>query len=194
MTYMIEGGSSKDYAASRNWLWGHQLETDRLLEVLIETVSQSLISQANAGANTLMLFDSWASAVPSDLRPWIVERPIQAIIERVRAAGITLPFICFPRGISADLPRFADAVDCQGLALDQGVSPEFAAAAIRNDVTLQGNLDPQALLYGGDAMKRSVDSIKNAFSKRAHIFNLGHGITPPTPTDNVAELVDYIRS
>ena len=194
MTYMVEGGSSKDYANTRNWLWGHQCETDRLLEVLVETISQSLISQANAGANALMLFDSWASAVPSDLRPWIVERPVQAIIEKVRSAGITLPFICFPRGISADLPRFADAVDCQGLAIDQGVSPEFAASSIRADITLQGNLDPQALIYGGDVMKRSVDKIQNAFANRAHIFNLGHGITPPTPTDNVADLVDYIRS
>ena len=194
MTYMVEGGSSKDYANTRNWLWGHQRETDRLLEVLVETISQSLISQANAGANALMLFDSWASAVPSDLRPWIVERPVQAIIEKVRSAGITLPFICFPRGISADLPRFADAVDCQGLAIDQGVSPEFAASSIRADITLQGNLDPQALIYGGDVMKRSVDKIQNAFANRAHIFNLGHGITPPTPTDNVADLVDYIRS
>ena len=194
MTYMVEGGSSKDYAKTRNWLWGHQRETDRLLEILVETISQSLISQANAGANALMLFDSWASAVPSDLRPWIVERPVQAIIETVRKAGITLPFICFPRGISADLPRFADAVDCQGLAIDQGVSPAFAAASIRRDITLQGNLDPQALIYGGDVMKRSVDKIQNAFADRAHIFNLGHGITPPTPTDNVAELVEYIRS
>ena len=194
MTYMVEGGSSKDYANTRNWLWGHQCETDRLLEVLVETISQSLISQASAGANALMLFDRWASAVPSDLRPWIVDRPVQAIIEKVRSAGITLPFICFPRGISADLPRFADAVDCQGLAIDQGVSPEFAASSIRADITLQGNLDPQALIYGGDVMKRSVDKIQNAFANRAHIFNLGHGITPPTPTDNVADLVDYIRS
>ena len=194
MTYMVEGGSSKDYANTRNWLWGHQRETDRLLEVLVETISQSLISQAKAGANALMLFDSWASAVPSDLRPWIVERPVQAIIEKVRSYGITLPFICFPRGISADLPRFADAVDCQGLAIDQGVSPEFAASSIRADITLQGNLDPQALIYGGDVMKRSVDRIQNAFANRAHIFNLGHGITPPTPIDNVAELVEYVRS
>ena len=193
MTYMVEGGSSKDYAKTRNWLWGHQRETDRLIEILVETISQSLISQANAGANALMLFDSWASAVPSDLRPWIVERPVQAIIEKVRGAGITLPFICFPRGISADLPRFADAVDCQALAIDQGVSPEFAAKSIRSDITLQGNLDPQALIYGGDVMKRSVDRIQKAFANRAHIFNLGHGITPPTPTDNVAELVEYIR-
>lgn len=193
MTYMIEGGSSKDYAASRNWLWGHQKATDRLLEVLIETISQNLISQAQAGANALMLFDSWASAVPSDLRPWIIEQPVQAIIDRVRKAGISLPFICFPRGISADLPRFADHVDCQALALDQGVSAKWAATHIRSDITLQGNLDPQALLFGGDPMKRAVDQIQQAMKDRAHIFNLGHGITPPTPTDHVSELLEYIR-
>ena len=193
MTYMVEGGSSKDYANTRNWLWGHVKQTDYLIEILVETISQSLISQARAGADALMIFDSWASAVPSDLRPWIVERPVQAIIERVRQAGITLPFICFPRGISADLPRFADHVDCQVLAIDQGVSPVFAAKSIRSDIVLQGNLDPQALLFGGDAMKRAVDQIQDAFAQRAHIFNLGHGITPPTPVDNVAELVNYIR-
>ena len=193
MTYMVEGGSSKDYAASRNWLWGHKKATDRLLDILVTSISESLISQARAGANALMLFDSWASAVPSDLRPWIVEAPTQAIIETVRKAGIDLPFICFPRGISADLPRFADQVDCQGLALDQGVSCQWAAKAIRKDVTLQGNLDPQSLLFGGDHMKRAVDQIQEAMIERAHIFNLGHGITPPTPVEHVHELLDYIR-
>ena len=193
MTYMIEGGSSKDYAQSRNWLWGHQKETDRLLDILVETISQSLILQAEKGADALMLFDSWASAVPSDLRPWIIEKPAQRIIEIVRAKGIDLPFICFPRGISADLPRFADHVDCQGLAIDQGVSLEFAAKTIRQDITLQGNLDPQALIYGGDMMRRHIDHILEAMKDRAHIFNLGHGITPPTPVDHVHELISYVR-
>ena len=114
-------------------------------------------------------------------------------IEIVRQAGIDKPFICFPRGISADLPRFADAVDCQVLALDQGVSPHFAAKAIRGDIVLQGNLDPQALIYGGDQMKRAIDDIQNAFIDRAHIFNLGHGITPPTNPNNVQEMIDHIR-
>ena len=193
LTYMIEGGSSKDYAASRNWLWGHSKQIDYLLEVLVETISQSLISQAKAGANALMIFDSWASAVPSHLRSWIVEKPIQKIIETVRQAGVSAPFICFPRGISADLPRFADAVDCQAIALDQGVSPQFAAKYIRQDVALQGNLDPQALIFGGDMMKRAVDDIMDAFKDRAHIFNLGHGITPPTNVAHVEELVSYVR-
>ena len=193
LTYMIEGGSSKDYAASRNWLWGHSKQIDYLLEVLVETISQSLISQAKAGANALMIFDSWASAVPSHLRPWIVEKPIQKIIETVRQTGVSAPFICFPRGISADLPRFADAVDCQAIALDQGVSPQFAAKYIRQDVALQGNLDPQALIFGGDMMKRAVDDIMDAFKDRAHIFNLGHGITPPTNVAHVEELVSYVR-
>ena len=193
MTYMVEGGSSKDYANTRNWLWGHKKETDRLITLLVEAISQSLILQARNGANVLMIFDSWASAVPSELRPYIIEKPVQAIIDNVRKAGIDLPFICFPRGISADLIRFTDNVDCQAIALDQGVSPEFAARHIRRDITLQGNLDPQALIYGGDAMKRAVDTILEAFKDRAHIFNLGHGITPPTPVEHVHELIDYIR-
>ena len=194
MTYMVEGGSSKDYAQSRNWLWGHRKATDRLITLLIEAISQSLILQARNGANVLMIFDSWASAVPSELRTDIVEKPVQAIIENVRKAGIDLPFICFPRGISADLIRFADHVDCQALALDQGISPQFAAKYIRQDLTLQGNLDPQALIYGGDMMKRGVDNIIDAFKNRAHIFNLGHGITPPTPVEHVEELINYIRN
>ena len=140
-----------------------------------------------------MIFDSWASAVPSHLRPWIVEKPIQKIIETVRQAGVSAPFICFPRGISADLPRFADAVDCQAIALDQGVSPQFARKIYQTKCYSSEDLDPQALIFGGDMMKRAVDDIMDAFKDRAHIFNLGHGITPPTPIDNVAELVDYVR-
>ena len=194
MTYMVEGGSSKDYAMTRNWLWGHRKQTDNLIALLVEAISQSLILQAQNGANALMIFDSWASAVPSDLRTDIVEKPVQAIIEKVRSAGINAPFICFPRGISADLIRFAENVDCQALALDQGVSPVFAARHIRKDITLQGNLDPQALIYGGDIMKKGIDHILEAFHDRTHIFNLGHGITPPTPVDNVHELIDYIRN
>ena len=194
MTYMVEGGSSKDYARSRNWLWGHKTQTARLIELLVEAIAQSLILQARNGANVLMIFDSWASAVPSELRAEIVEKPVQAIIQKVRQAGIDLPFICFPRGISADLLRFADNVDCQAIALDQGVSPAFAARHIRRDITLQGNLDPQALIYGGDAMMRAVDTILDAFHDRAHIFNLGHGITPPTPVEHVHELINYIRN
>ena len=93
MTYMVEGGSSKDYAKSRNWLWGEQKATARLIDQLIDGIVQLLIMQAQNGANVLMLFDSWASAVPSELRPEIVERPAQRIIEQFRAAGVTAPFI-----------------------------------------------------------------------------------------------------
>ena len=194
MTYMVEGGSSKDYANTRNWLWGHQKATDRLLEILIETISKSLIAQAKAGADILMLFDSWASAVPSHLRPWIIEKPVQKIIENLRAAHIDKPVICFPRGIGSDIIRFADEVDCQCIALDQGVSLDFAAQYIRRDVTLQGNLDPQSLLFGGKAMKDAIDAILHSMADRPHIFNLGHGITPPTPVEHVHEMIEHIRN
>ena len=193
ITYMAEGGSSRDFARCRDWLWSDRKGIEKLTDQLIEAIIQFLVLQAEAGANVLMLFDSWAGAVPASHRQMMVNKPAQKIIEGLRAKGITQPVIYFPKQISEGLIPFANEVDCQALAIDHNTDIKWAAETLPRHMVLQGNLDPLALLSAGDEMKRAVDDILNTCAERPHIFNLGHGITPPTPPEHLAQLISMVR-
>ena len=193
ITYMAEGGSSRDFATCRNWLWSDKAGIEKLIEQLCEAIIQFLILQAEAGANVLMLFDSWAGAVPASHRNMMVIEPAQKIIAGLRSRGITQPVIYFPKQIGEGLIDFADKVDCQAIAVDHNTDLRWAAKTLPSHMALQGNLDPLSLLSAGPEMERAVDAILEACSDRPHIFNLGHGITPPTPPENLAKLVSLVR-
>ena len=98
-----------------------------------------------------------------------------------------------PKGLSEGLKAYSEEVECQALALDHYVDRRWAADNLRNDLVLQGNLDPLCLVSGGQVMKREVEEILEVFSNRRHIFNLGHGIVPQTPPEHVSELLALIR-
>ena len=193
MTYMAEGGSSRDFATSRNWLWSDKSGVEKLTAQLIEAIIQFLALQAKAGANVLMLFDSWAGAVPASHRQFMVVDPAQKIISGLRARGINQPVIYFPKQLGEGLIDFADNVDCQAIAIDHNTDIRWAAKTLPKHITLQGNLDPLALLSAGPDMQYAVDDILEACSQRPHIFNLGHGITPPTPPEHLAKLISLVR-
>ena len=193
MTYMAEGGSSRDFAATRSWLWSDPKGVEKLNDELCEAIIRFLSVQAEAGANVLMLFDSWAGAVPAQFRQQLVLEPAQKIIAGLRQRGIHQPVICFPKHIGEGLIAFANEVDCQAIALDHNTDIKWAADNLPSHITLQGNLDPLALLSAGAEMQRAVDVILEACANRAHIFNLGHGITPPTPPEHVDRLISMVR-
>ncbi len=193
ITYMAEGGSSRDFTIPRSWLWSQKAGMEKLTAQLVEAISRFLALQATAGADVLMLFDSWASAVPADYRREFISAPTQAIISNLRARGINQPIICFPKQIGETLIPFAHEVDCQCVAIDHNTDIEWAAKTLPPNMALQGNLDPLALISSGDEMRRGVEKILNACRTRPHIFNLGHGITPPTPTQHVEELLALVR-
>ena len=193
MTYMAEGGSSRDFAATRSWLWSDPKGVEKLNDELCEAIIRFLSVQAEAGANVLMLFDSWAGAVPAQFRQKLVLEPAQKIIAGLRKRGIHQPVICFPKHIGEGLIAFANEVDCQAIALDHNTDIKWAADNLPSHITLQGNLDPLALLSAGEEMQKAVDVILEACANRAHIFNLGHGITPPTPPENVDRLISMVR-
>ena len=193
MTYLTEGGGSRDFNIARNWLWSKPAESDELLCHLSDYVVSFLTLQARAGANVLMLFDSWAGAVPASHRERIIAGFHKKIISDLRNSDINLPIISFPKGLSEGLKAYSEEVDIQALALDHYVDRRWAANNLRQDLVLQGNLDPLCLVSGGQAMKREVEDILEVFSNRRHIFNLGHGIVPQTPPEHVAELLTLIR-
>ena len=193
MSYMAEGGSSRDFAKTRVWAWQYQKEVDALLASLIESTISFLTLQAEAGVDALMLFDSWASAVPASQRQWLVIDPARKIVDGLRKIGHKQPIIGFPKGIGEGLINYVEQSAVQAVGLDHGVDPVWVDRNLPKNFPVQGNLDPLSLLKGGPAMVRNIEDILDAFASRPHIFNLGHGITPSTPTENVQLMLDQVR-
>ena len=193
ITYMAEGGSSRDFAKARLWAWQDKTALDGLLEILIDATVQFLTIQAKAGAEALMLFDSWAGAVPASQRDWLVIKPARNIVEKLRQNGVDLPVIGFPKGIGEGLIAYAHEAGVTAVGLDHGVDPAWANTYLPKAMPVQGNLDPLSLISGGEAMTADIDHILDCFADRPHIFNLGHGITPATPVDHVQQMIDRVR-
>jgi len=198
-SYMIEGGTSKDFAKAKAWAYGDPESFQRLIDMLVETTADYLIRQVDAGAEALQLFDSWAGVWPETaLRRWCLD-PARAIRQRVRAACPDVPMILFPRGVGVLYPAFARECDAEGISLDTTVPLAWARDTVQSNVTvppitLQGNLDPIALLAGGDIQLQETARILETLAVRPFIFNLGHGILPQTPLAHVQALVDQVRT
>ena len=193
MTYLFEGGSTRDFINTKTFLWEKPNEAIEIIEILTEKIAEFLIVQANKGANVLMLFDSWASAVPAKWRSEIIYKPHQKLIETLRKNNIDLPFIGFPKGIGEGLINYANEVETNCIALDQHTDPMWANRTLPSNVAIQGNLDPLCLIAGGQQMNDEVSRIMECFATRPHIFNLGHGVLPNTPPEHIQDLVDFIR-
>jgi uroporphyrinogen decarboxylase len=101
--------------------------------------------------------------------------------------------VVFPRGIGASYARYAAECGCDGLSLDTAVAPEWAAAALQPSLAVQGNLDPQVLVAGGDVMRTEATRILERLGAGPFVFNLGHGIVPQTPPEHVAALCELVH-
>jgi uroporphyrinogen decarboxylase len=190
--YMIEGGGSKDYAKVRAFAYADPVRFERLISRLTAAVADHLIAQIAAGADVVQIFESWGGVLPEPaLQRWSVE-PIRAITRRVKAAGHDAPVVVFPRGVGLLYRHYLDAADA--LSLDTTVPLDWAAAELQGRVPVQGNLDPAALLAGGEAMRVETGRILSALGRGRFVFNLGHGVLPETPPDHVSELVGLVRA
>jgi len=192
--YMVEGGGSRDFPHTRAMAYGDPDLFGHLMDVLVRATTDYLSAQIEAGAEAVMLFDTWAGMLsPSQFEQHVLV-PTAAIVETLNRRHPDVPVIGFPRlaGMYAGLYAERTGVDC--VALDTGTDPARAAALVPESVAIQGNLDPIAILAGGAAMRREISSILGALRGRPHIFNLGHGILPQTPPEHVAELVQFLRS
>jgi uroporphyrinogen decarboxylase len=192
-TYMVSGQGSRDQAETRRLAYA---DSERFAAIIarIEDVTFAYLSgQIEAGAEVVQLFDSWAGSLgPAQFERWVIE-PTARLVERLRAEHPDVPIIGFPKGAGSKLRAYADetGVDCVGL--DETVDPAWASRELASGLPVQGNLDPLALIAGGDQMRDSVRRIVDAFRDRPHIFNLGHGIVPDTPIDNVERLVALVK-
>ncbi|MGH7056307.1 MAG: uroporphyrinogen decarboxylase [Acetobacteraceae bacterium] len=191
--YMIDGKGGA-FPAARRMLREQPDLFAGLIDRLAEAAVPYLIAEAEAGAEVLMLFDSWAGLLPPDLFRRFVIRPTARIVAGVRERFPELPIIGFARGAGMMVGAYARETGLDAVGLDTATDPTIAAASIDNRVALQGNLDPFALLAGGAAMREEASAIVEVLRGRPHIFNLGHGVLPETPPEHVAELVDHIRA
>ena len=191
--YMVEGGGSKEFALTRQMAYAAPELFERLLDLLCAGTVAYLTAQIEAGAEAVMLFDSWAGVLPPALFRAHVAGRTRQIVDALNDRHPGVPIIGFPRLAGTMLDHYVErtGVDCVGL--DTGVDPARAAAMVAEHVGLQGNLDPLALIAGGAAMTEQARSILQVLRGRPHIFNLGHGILPHTPVDHVAELVELVQ-
>ena len=192
-TYMVEGRGGTEQATVRRMAWSEPRLFAALMDRLVEATSAYLIALAEAGAEALQIFDTWAGNVPGPLFEAAVTGPTTRIVQAVKARFPQLPIIGFPRGAGAHLARYAAATGVDGVGVDHMNDIAGASDAVGPSVTVQGNLDPVLLLAGGPAMEAEVRRQVAAMQGRRYIFNLGHGVTPPTPPDHVARVVALVR-
>ena len=191
--YMVEGRGDGVFASARKWAYQDPAGFQRLIDLLVASTIDYLRGQIAAGVDVVQLFDSWAGLLPaSAFRRWCTE-PVAAIVAALRATAPEVPVIAFPRGAATMLPAFVEATGVDAVSLDTAISPVWAASAVQPQCAVQGNLDPLALVAGGETMATEAADILTAFAGGSHIFNLGHGIVPETPPDHVAELVELVR-
>lgn len=192
-TYMIEGRGKTDYENCRRMMWGEPKLFAALIDRLVDATAAYLIAQADAGAEALKLFDSWAGAVPAPLFDMAVIQPTARIVKAVKAKHPHIPIIGLPRGAGSHIARYVAGTGVDAVGIDHMTDLGAAAATLPADAVTQGNLDPMLLMVGGEPMAAEARRIMDAMAGRPHIFNLGHGVLQHTPPEHVAQLVDIVK-
>jgi uroporphyrinogen decarboxylase len=193
-TYMIEGGTSREFAEAKAWAFRAPESFQHLISLLEEAIGDHLLAQVEAGAEALQIFDSWAGMLPDvAFERWCVE-PIRRIASRLAAEAPAIPLIVFPRLAGTRYGAFAEMHGVAAISLDQTVPCRWAAEQLQPHLAVQGNLDPVFLLEGGEAMQAAATHILDALGKGPFVFNLGHGVMQATPPDHVAALCDIVSA
>jgi uroporphyrinogen decarboxylase len=193
-TYMVEGESSRNYPYSKGWSFSDPDGFQRLIDLLVDATAAYLVEQVRHGAEVIQIFDTWAGVLSEPaFERWCFD-PIIRIIERVKEDCPDLPVIVFPRGVGVQYERFARHPLVDGVSLDTSVPLGWARERLQPHCVVQGNLDPMVLVSGGAMLVDETNRILDGLGAGRFIFNLGHGIVPETPPENVGILAETIRS
>ncbi|MCZ4272256.1 uroporphyrinogen decarboxylase [Maritalea porphyrae] len=192
-TYMLGGRGSPDQAKARLFALAHPDLFAQLMDILVEASAQYLLAQLDAGADVVQIFESWALNLDEVNFENFVVKPTVKLVNKVRAVRPDAPIIGFPRGAATMIPGYIKATGVNAVGLDYAMPLAYARDNISPLATVQGNLDPLRLVSGGKQMLDRADEIVTAFKGRPHIFNLGHGIVPQTPIENVEALVNHVK-
>ena len=192
-TYMVEGGSSRDFNAIKSWAVRERADFAVLMDILVASTTDYLVAQVEAGAQALQLFDTWAGAVPAnDFDAWVIS-PTARIVAGVKACAPDVPIIGFARGVGDRLEGYIRGTGVDAVGLDASMTAGEAATKIQPICPVQGNLDPAYLMVGGEEMERAAREILDELGKGSFVFNLAHGIHKDTPFAHVERLADIVR-
>ena len=192
-SYMVAGSGTPDQGPARGLAYRDPTLFARIIDRIVEASITYLSAQLVAGADAVMIFDSWAGVLPRlEYERWS-QSPITRLVAGVRRQHPAARIIGFPRVSGGQLLRAAET-GVTALGLDTVVDPHWAHRVLPPSLPVQGNLDPMALIAGGQALDTAVDDIRAALAGRPHVFNLGHGITPETPIPHVEQLVARLRA
>lgn len=193
-TYMIAGRGTPDQGPAHALKDQDRTTFQALIDRITDATIEYLSAQINAGAEVVKIFDSWAGSLKGqDFTDFALE-PTKRIISALKLRHPNTPIIAFPREAGDGYIGFARATGADCVALDNSVNPAWAVEHVQIDGCVQGNLAPHHLVSGGQALIDEAQAIVRAFRGGAHIFNLGHGITPDADPDNVHVMLEAIRS
>jgi uroporphyrinogen decarboxylase len=192
-TYMIAGQGSREQAEARQLAYLDPAKMDSILDIVSRITVDYLSGQIEAGVDAVQLFDSWSGSLsPAQFENLVIRRTAWIVGELKRRHPDT-PIIGFPKGAGGKLRAYAGETGVDAIGIDETVDPLWAAKELPAGLPVQGNLDPLALIAGGEALNSATRLILDAFADRPHIFNLGHGIQQTTPIANVEQLVALVK-
>jgi uroporphyrinogen decarboxylase len=192
-TYMVAGHGSRDHGETRRLAYGDPGAFAAIIERIEAVTLDYLSGQIFAGAEAVQLFDSWAGSLsPAQFERYVIA-PTARLVAKLKRNHPNVPVIGFPKGAGGKLAAYGRETGVAAVGLDETVDPNWAADELPEDLPVQGNLDPLALLAGGEALKAGSRRILDAFAGRPHIFNLGHGILPDTPIEHVDQLIAEVK-
>ena len=195
-TYMVEGGSSKTFARIKAMMYERPDLLHRILDVLTDSVSVYLSAQIAAGAQAVMIFDTWGGSLsPARYQEFSLDC-MRRIVSKLKSDASTrdVPVILFTTGGGQGLESMADS-GCDALGLDWTTDLADARARVGDRVALQGNLDPCVLYASPDVIEKEVERVLASYGKgNGHVFNLGHGIHPEINPEHAAALIEAVHN
>ncbi|WP_455874191.1 uroporphyrinogen decarboxylase [Rhizobium yanglingense] len=191
-TYMIAGHGTPDQAPARLFAYQYPKAFERLLMLLADISAEYLVTQIDAGADAVQIFDSWAGVLGEKEFEAFAVKPVARMIAAIKARRPNARVISFAKGAGYLLKTYRQKTGADAIGLDWSVPLEFAAE-LQKEGAVQGNLDPMRVVAGGRALEEGIDEILAHLGGGPLIFNLGHGITPQADPENVRLLVERVR-
>jgi uroporphyrinogen decarboxylase len=190
-SYMIEGGSSRNYVHAKKMMYSSPIVWDELMRKLVSVVAEYAIEQVKAGADVIQVFDSWVGCLSLEDYERYVQRWTGELVKRIQTSGV--PVIYFGTDTTALLPSIKQS-GAEVIGVDWRVPIDEGWRSIGMKGAVQGNLDPVLLFASWKELKPRAEEILRRVGRRpGHIFNLGHGILPETPVENVKALAAFVQ-